>query len=599
MKISYFTVPLVLSISILTGCTSMTPRNSTANSTPAKVTPVENADASIEQSAILTDKENYPSVELTREIFLQVMFAEVAFQRGDFPAAYSTNMALGQQTRDSRFPKRALEMSLQAKQSAQAFYASRIWHEYAPKSDEAIQYYLGFLIVNSDYSEAKSVVGKYLEDANPKERGAMLLQSGRWIMRGPDKQSSFDLMEELVKPYPDYFEAHLALAQAAYLNNNTARAMTEARAALAINPASQIAVATVAQLSPVPDDALKILADFLARYPDATDTRRVYAGLLVEHKQYEQARSQFQTVLNSKPDDSAVLYTLGVLSLQLNDIPSAEKNLKAFVALTDNAQPDQRDPTTAFLYLSQIADDRKDGVAALDWVNKIQSYDGKNAAYFNAQLRRAILISKYESLDKAREFLHELKGNPEEQIQITQLDAELLRNANHNQEAMSILQGAIKNYPDNSELLYDYAMMAEKLDRIDDMEKALRHVIAINPENQHAYNALGYSLADRNIRLPEARVLIEKALSLAPDDAFIIDSMGWLEFRENKTSDALMHLQRAYQLRPDADIAAHVGEVLWTLGEQKKAIAIWKEARQKDPDNAALKSTLDRLKVNL
>jgi tetratricopeptide (TPR) repeat protein len=127
----------------------------------------------------------------------------------------------------------------------------------------------------------------------------------------------------------------------------------------------------------------------------------------------------------------------------------------------------------------------------------------------------------------------------------------------------------------------------------------LRHVIAINPDNQQAYNALGYSLADRNIRLPEARVLIEKALSLAPDDAFIIDSMGWLEFRENKVDSALTYLQRAYSIRPDADIAVHVGEVLWTMGDQKKAIAIWKEAKQKDPKNATLKSTLERLKVNL
>jgi tetratricopeptide (TPR) repeat protein len=262
---------------------------------------------------------------------------------------------------------------------------------------------------------------------------------------------------------------------------------------------------------------------------------------------------------------------------------------------------EQRDPklTTAYLYLSQIADDKKDGATAMAWLAKIESFDGKNAAFFNAQLRRAVLLSKYENLDQARDFLHQLKGSPEELIQIIQLDAELLRNANREKDAMEVLEDAIKLHPKNPDLLYDYAMLAEKFDRVEEMETALRKVIEINPDNQQAYNALGYSFADRNIRLTEARTLLEKALSLAPDDAFIIDSMGWLEYRENKNEAALAHLQRAYQLRPDVDIAVHVGEVLWVMGDQQKARAILKEAQTKEPDNAALKSTLERLKINL
>lgn len=599
MKISHFTVPLALLLSILSGCTSLKPpSDSTAHSEPTKEAISDATDTSLEQPTVITDNENLPDIALTRDIFFQITVAEIAFQRGDFASAYATYMSLGQQTRDPRFPKRALEMSLIAKQPSQAFYAARYWYDYAPASEEALQYYLGFLIINNDLSEVKSLLKKYLADATPKERGLMIMQSERLIMRGANKEASFNLIEELVKPYLDYLESHLALAQAAYISNNNVRAMVEAHAALKINPRSQIAILTVAQVSASPQESLKVLAEFLSQYPAAHEVRRAYAGMLIEQKQYAEARSQFETLLVAKPNDAGLLYTVGVLSLQLNDIPTAEKNLKAFVALTDTAQPDQRDPTTAYLYLSQIADDRKDGVAAMNWLNKIQSYDGKNAAYFNAQLRRAVLMSKYESLDQARDFLHRLKANPEEKIQIIQLDAELLRNADRNEEAMSILQEAVKNNPDNPDLLYDYAMMAEKFNRIDDMEKALRHVIAINPDNQHAYNALGYSLADRNIRLPEARVLIEKALTLAPDDAFILDSMGWLEFRENKVEAALTSLQRAYSIRPDADIAVHVGEVLWTLGEQKKAIAIWKEAQQKDPKNAALKSTLERLKVN-
>ncbi|MET3107696.1 tetratricopeptide (TPR) repeat protein [Oxalobacteraceae bacterium GrIS 1.18] len=598
MKISYFIVPLTLSLSILTGCTSLTAPPNTASSSPVTEPIPDTAADSSEQQA-LADKVDLPNVDLTDEIFFKIVSSEVAFKRGEFAEAYATLMELGQKTHDPRLPKRALEMALLAKQPAQAFYASRFWYEYAPHSEEALQYYLGFLVLNNDYPAVKSLVGKKLENASPKERGLIILQTQRLVMRSANKDASFKLLEDICQPYPDYLESHLALAQAAFASNNSTRAMIEARAALKVDPGSQIAVLTVAQVSASPEESLKVLADFLSQNPGAHEVRRAYAGMLVEQKQYAEARSQFNLLLAEKPDDAAVLYTLGVLALQMNDAPAAEKNLKAFVGMVDATQSEQRDPTTAYLYLSQIADDKKDGAAAMAWLNKIQSYDGKNAAYFNAQLRLAVLKSKYESLERAREFLHEMNGSPEEKVQIIQLDAELLRNAGRDQEAIALLQEAIKNNPDNPDLLYDFAMMAEKFDRIDEMETALRHVIAINPENQHAYNALGYSLADRNIRLPEARILIEKALALAPDDAFIMDSMGWLEFRENKAQSALTYLERAYKIRPDADIAVHVGEVLWSLGEQQKAIAIWREAKQKDPKNASLKNTLERLKVNL
>ena len=606
MKISSIIAPLTFLFStlfigtLLAGCTSLTPSTkSNANPVAAPETMPDAAADGDGLAAMNPDQEDLPRVELTDEIFFKVVSAEIAFQRGAFPEAYATIMAVGLQTRDPRLPKRALEMALLAKQPAQAFYAARVWYEYAPKSEEALQYYLGFLILNSDYAQVKSLLVTHLADATPKERGLFILQSQRLIMRSADKEASFNLLEEVLKPYPDYLETHLALAQAAYANKNNVRAMVEAHAALQINPNSQIAILTLAQVSPSPEEALKVLADFLSQYPAANEVRRAYAGMLIEQKQYEPARAQFIKLLADKPDDPNILYTLAVLSLQLNDTATAEKNLKEFVGQVEATESEQRDPTTAYLYLSQIADDRNDGVAALDWLSKVPSFDGKNAAYFNAQLRRAILIGKYESVEQARNFLHDLKTTADEKNQTIQLEAELLRNANRDQEAMDLLQDAVKKNPDNADLLYDYAMIAEKLDRVDDMEKALRHVIEINPANQQAYNALGYSFADRNIRLPEARVLIEKALSLAPDDAFIIDSMGWLEFRENKIDAALTNLQRAYKLRPDADIAVHVGEVLWTKGDQQKAIEIWKEAQQKDPKNASLKSTLERLKVNL
>ena len=591
MKTSCTIAPIALIVGILmSGCASTT---ATSND-EAVVDPVKAAPS---KPAVLS-KENIPNVALTDEIFFKVVSAEIAFQRGEFSAAFATTIAVAQQTRDPRLAKRALEMALLAKQPAQAFLASKLWHAYSPDSEEATQYYLGFMIINNNLGEVRKLITPRLAAATPKERGLLLLQTQRLLTRSKDQEAAFQLMAELCKPYPDELDAHLALAQAAHASNHNEFALVEANAALKIDPSSQMAVLSLAQASPNPNAVLKTLADFLEKNPAAHEVRRAYAGVLIDQKDYSEARYQLELIAASKPQDTSVLYALGVLSIQLNDAASAQKYLAEFVQILEAAPDEQRDPTTAYVYLSQLADDRKDGVMALEWLAKIQSYEGKNAGYFNAQLRRAFLMAKYGSLEEARQFLHALSVTSSEKIQVIQLEAELLRNANRNAEAIKLLQEAAQTYPKSSELLYDFAMMAEKAGRFDDAEQALRRVIKISPDNSHAYNALGYLLVDRHVRLPEARALLEKALVLAPDDAFIIDSMGWLEFKEHHYEAALGFLQRAYQLRPDAEIGVHLGEVLWVMGEQEKAKVIWSEAQKKDPNNAALKSTLERLKVS-
>lgn len=175
----------------------------------------------------------------------------------------------------------------------------------------------------------------------------------------------------------------------------------------------------------------------------------------------------------------------------------------------------------------------------------------------------------------------------------------MLRDADRNQAAFDLLAGAIDKKPDNPELLYDYGMTAEKLGRFDVLESAMRTVIRVRPDNAQAYNALGYTLADRNERLDEAKVLIEKANALAPDDASILDSLGWVQYRLGNNREALQSLERAYKLRSDADIAVHLGEVLWISGRQGDAERTWKEAGAKEPQNVALQQTLARFNVHM
>ena len=221
-------------------------------------------------------------------------------------------------------------------------------------------------------------------------------------------------------------------------------------------------------------------------------------------------------------------------------------------------------------------------------------------AYFGAQLKRAQLMGQRGELTSARQLLAEFPGTSErEQVQVIQADAQILRDADLQNDAYQVLETGALRFPENVDILYDYAMAAEKLNRVDKMEIALRKVIKLAPTNQHAYNALGYSLAEHNLRLPEAFKLIEQALTLAPNDPFILDSMGWVQYRLGKLAEAEALLRRAYALRSDTEIAVHLGEVLWVRGEKDDAQQFWRDARTKDPKNDSLKNTLTRLRVEL
>ncbi|MDB5776997.1 MAG: tetratricopeptide repeat protein, partial [Herbaspirillum sp.] len=351
-------------------------------------------------------------------------------------------------------------------------------------------------------------------------------------------------------------------------------------------------------VTPDKNNAMKSLVDFLAAYPKARDVRLAYARMLIEQKQYDQAQREFKILLKDQPQDLTVLYALGLLSTQNSkNLKEAETYLTTYINLLAAKPDEDRDPTQALLILAQIAEERNDTQAALKWLDQI---DPGTQAYLDAQIKRAQLIAKDGNIAAARKLLENIDADGEEdRIQLLVAESQILRNANQSQEAMSILENGLKRFPDNTDLLYDYAMLAEKINKLDIMEASLRKVIKLAPNNQHAYNALGYSLAERNMRLQEAYTLVDKALQLAPEDPFIMDSMGWVQYRLGKLKEAENLLRRAYELRPDAEIAVHLGEVLWIKGQQEDAKKLWRDANIKDPKNDTLKNTLGRLQVHL
>jgi len=539
-----------------------------------------------------------PKVELTSTLLNQLLRAEFMFRSGDWQGPYLTMMSLAQQTRDPRLARRAAEMALAARQPEDTLAAVRQWRQLDPQSDEATQYYLGMVIMSDNIADAEEIFRKRLEAAPANLRGIVLYQVQQLLSRAKDKEAGSAMLGRIAAPYRNTLEGHVVLAQDALTRGDKAAAQREARAALALKPDSEIAVLTLAQAGESEAQVRDLLVKFIAANPNAREVRAAHARLLVNEKQFEAARTEFLLLDKQQPDNVTTLYALGVLSTQLNDPSGAERYFTRFVDVLGRNPDDERDPSKALFILSQLAEERGDIKAAVGWLDKLPEGDEK--AVFGAQLRRAQLLGKGGDVPAARRLLASMKpGDPAAQAQVVAAEAQVLRDAGQADQAFKLMQDATKRFPKNPDLLYDFALLAEKTGHLDVMEGSLREVMRLAPDNHHAYNALGYSLAERNVRLEEARTLIAKALAMAPEDPFIMDSMGWVEYRLGNLEAAETHLRRAYGLRRDPEIAVHLGEVLWQRGKQADAQTLWREARAKDPQNDTLRSTLARLRQSL
>lgn len=588
----------IVTLSALLSACAVPPKQTPAQDTSDQ--PLAAAEAASGKPVPAPDpsEDKLPNVQMTPAMMQQLLKAELAFKNGDWQGPYLTMMSLAQQTRDPRLAKRAAEMALSAKQSDDALAAVKLWREYAPGSDEANQYYLGLVILSDNLAEAEKLLTQRLAEATPGARGLIMFQMQQLVLRARDKDAAIAMLQRLVAPYGNMMESHVVLAQAALARGAKQDAVREAQTALKLKPDSEIAVLTLAQVTEDEAGVTRILQDFLATHPDAREVRAAYARLLVNNKQFDAARKEFLVLDKAQPNNPATLYALGVLSMQMNDAKGAEGYFTRFVDVMDKSPDDERDPAKALLILSQLAEERGDLKAATDWLDRMESDDPK--VQLSVALRRAQLLAKGGDVPAARKQLAALQPSDKgEQAQVLEVEAQILRDAGRNQEAFKLMQDGVKRFPDNMDFLYDYALMAEKLGKVDVMEKSLRQVMAKVPDNQHAYNALGYSLAERNVRLKEAHELIQKALGMAPNDPFIMDSMGWVQYRMGNLTEAEAHLRKAYSLRSDPEIAVHLGEVLWKKGQQEDARKLWREAKAKDPKNDALKSTLTRLRASL
>lgn len=537
-----------------------------------------------------------PQVDLTPQLMFQLLASEIAAQRGEVGSAAATYLSMARQTRDPRLARRATELALVERSLDHALPAAELWHELSPNSPIATQTIESLWISTGRLADAEPLLRARLDKARTDRRlpeTYSLLQ--RTLTRAPDRKAALAMLERLAAPDASVPAARLALAAVAHAADDAVRAAAEAEAALKLDPrdedAAVAAARYVAQTPRGSAGAIALLESFVKREPKAIEARFSLARLLAAAGRSDDARAQFETALKQEPDSPGILFSLAQLAYQTKQPKVAEDYLRRYLELPAQVQ---RDNDPAYLFMGQLSEEAGRTADAIDWYARVR----RGEQFLPALTRRAVLLGKLGRVDEARDLLRSTSvGSVRERVQLTAAEAQVLREAGRDADAYTVLAQALERNPENPELLYDHAMAAERVDKLDAMEASLRKLIALRPDYAHAYNALGYTFAERNIRLDEAQALIEKALELAPNDAHVIDSMGWVLFRRGQFAAAVEQLQRAYKLRPEAEIAAHLGEALWQAGRAEDAQRVWREASAREPGNKVLNETLARFKI--
>jgi tetratricopeptide (TPR) repeat protein len=453
--------------------------------------------------------------------------------------------------------------------------------------------------------ETQEPLKREIANTPPADRAGFIASIPRYFARASDKKLAASTVERALQSYltpPSVgVSAWSVIGRMRFEAGDSGAALDAARKAQALDrKASSPALLALALMSPKLPQAEAFVKNYLEDHAHP-EVRMDYARALLDAQRYADAATQLQTITEEKPDYPQAWLIRGMLELQEGQAFIAERYLTRYIDLTLATRtdtPGTPDPGLARAYasLAQIAEQRKDFEQADAWLQRIDSKED----LLNAQLRRAALLARQGKYEQARQLIHSQPAKSPADVRLkTAAEVQLLRDSKQYQAAYELLADATARNPEDLDFVYDMAMVAEKQGKTEEMERLLRSVIASKPEYLHAYNALGYSLAERNTRLPEAKQLILKALEYAPGDPFIADSLGWVEFRSGNLAEAQRILQEAFKTKPDAEIAAHLGEVLWHQGQRDQATRIWQEGLQLNAENETLQETLKRLHVQL
>lgn len=538
---------------------------------------------------------------LNAELFYELLLSEITTSEGDPATGYNLMLDAARRSGDPQLYRRATEIALQSRSGEYALAAARAWKEALPQSRDANRYLLRILVALNRIGDSAEPLRQELASSSARDKVSTIRALPLLYARAGDKALAarvvrLALEEELNNPATGPM-AWTTVGRMYLAADDKARALEAAGNALAQNPGDDGAAMLSLQLleNAVPE-AEALLSRYLAGKP-LPEVRMAYARVLLESQRLADAQAQVDAVTREQPDNAQAWLIRASLQLQAGELDQAEAALQRCMQLLEQdpaTEQRQRALTQIYLMQSQIAEKRGDLAQAQAWLARIDDAE----QLLSVQSRHASLLVRQGRLDEARALIRAIpeKGPDDARLKL-QAEVQLLREAGRYQQAYELQGKVVALAPQDNELVYDQAMLADKAGRPAEMERLLRAIIARQPDHHHALNALGFSLADRGVRLQEAKALIVKALEYAPDDPFITDSLGWVEFRLGNRKEALDILERAFKTRPDAEIAAHVGEVLWSLGQRDRALAVWREGLRLNKDNDVLKGTLKRLRV--
>jgi len=585
MNGSHFRAVYLLAAVVLAGCAVRPVEQGTK--APSVAVPAQEAQTSAVEPAAPALPVNAPPIY--PEAMNKILVAEIGLQRGQYDVAIKNYLELGETYRDARLLERAARIAVYAHDDEHALAAAKLWVELEPKNVDAREVVTAFYIRNGQYDEAQQQLEALLAINGDGNENAFMVVAGL-LGRQQDKQAALEVMQRLVNTRPNDANALLALSNLALRAGVLDQAEQAIKRVTELKPDRMdvlIQQARILMMRGKGAEATGLLEKAVKNHPKDTALRAAYARLLVDAKQMDKAFAQFKLVNKQDPDEPDILLALGIVAVELSHVDDGEKYFLRLIELNRNFQSESS------YYLGRIAEEfRKDPDAAIKWYSKVE----QSQRYLEAQIRIAFLLAKKGDVDRARGQLSAISPqDPGQVLRIYLADGQILRDAGRPQEAIDVFTAALDELPDNTDILYARAMTAERMGQIDATEKDLRQILVREPDHFDALNALGYVLADRTGRYDEALTYIKRALDLRPDSYYVLDSMGWVQYRLGHNQEAVTYLRRALDLSPESEIAAHLAEVLWVMGDKQAARAVWDKALQGAPGNKLLLDTVNRL----
>ena len=554
-----------------------------------------------------------------RAVVLGILAAEFSLQSGDVATAANTYYEVAKRSRDAKVAERAVDLLLRARRIDEAKEIVALWQEADGGSARPHQIALALALTSADEFRAMGAITAIV--TLPDDiRSTAIMDAARQLALYRDRDFAVKLASVFTQQLPMLPESHYALSVASTGNENkrVGEALLAIDQALKLKPNWPQAVAVKSRLllarGPIATGvesspgaaAVTLLENAIAANAatnsaknapsenssapikdESRELRLVLARTQFDLEKYVEARKQFQALAEDGLEDTDEMRLAATLAaFQGKDWDAAEREF------TESLAADRGDPAAVLYYLARISE------ARLRWGEAVERFTQvpRGDRYWESQLRIAGALAQDKRMSQAISHLRvQQPSNALERLSLAQTESTLWREAGNNVKAFEALEAALVTDADNPDLLYDSAMLAERIDRMEDAEKRLRRVIALQPTRAHALNALGYSFADRNTNLDEARTLIEKAHGISPDDPAILDSMGWIAFRQGRMAEAEGYLKRALEKFQDGEIAAHLGEVLWAQGRQDEAKKVWDAQLKAQPDSDILKKTVARL----